>query len=275
MIVLCRCYHCLSGKYNLCENMAFFATPPVDGSLTTFLVHPAKYCFRIPPNLTVEHGALCEPLSVAIHACKRAEVNEKSSTLILGCGPIGLLVLSTAYALGIRKIVIADYNSSRLEFAKSLVSCETIALQVQNYVSNVIHHNNSLLQGLCPIEVASLTHTLIGEMPSVVFDCAGFESSMQTALTVCRSGGKVILIGCGQTEMHLPLCSSAQREVDILGVFRYRNTYPTALELMSSGKVMIEAMITHRFGFSQEEILRGFQIAQSGEGNAIKVMFRY
>jgi len=253
-----KCRYCLSGKYNLCDDMKFFATPPVDGSLATHMVHPAKYCFRIPDNLTVEHGALCEPLSVAIHGCNRAEVNEKSSVLVLGCGPIGLVVLSTSQAYGAAKLVVADYNLTRLEFAKTLVPCKTIHLQ-----------------GLTPEDVALKVREEIGESPSVVFDCAGFEASMKASLLAVQPGGKVVLIGCGHSEMKLPLAAAAQREVDIMGVFRYRNTYPTALELMSTGKIDIATMITHRFGFSEEDILKGFRIAQTGEGNAIKVMFRY
>jgi L-iditol 2-dehydrogenase len=253
-----RCRYCQSGRYNLCENMQFFATPPFNGSLATYISHPAKYCFLIPDNLNVEHGALCEPLSVAIHACNRALVNDKSTVLILGCGPIGLMMLAAAHAYGAKKLVVADFNLGRLEFAEGLVPCETIHLK-----------------GLSPEDVALKSMRLTGEQCSVVFDCAGFESSMQTALLATQPGGKVVLIGCGQNEVKIPLCSAAQREIDIMGIFRFRNTYPTALELMSSGKIKIDSMITHRFGLTQEEVVKGFRIAQTGEGNAIKVMFRY
>jgi len=253
-----RCRFCLSGRYNLCENMQFFATPPIHGSLATYISHPAKYCFRIPDNLTVEHGALCEPLSVAIHACNRAQVSDKSTVLILGCGPIGLMMLSAAHAYGAKNIVVADYNVTRLEFAEGLVPCESIHLK-----------------GMSPEDVAAKALRLTGARSTVVFDCAGFESSMQTAMLATESGGKVVLVGCGQNEMKVPLCSAAQREIDILGIFRFRNTYPTALELMSSGKINIDSMITHRLGLTQEEVMKGFRIAQTGEGNAIKVMFRY
>ncbi len=69
-----RCEYCHTGRYNLCPDMKFFATPPVDGSLARYVTHPGQYCFKLPPPLTSEHGALCEPLSVGIHACNRAVV---------------------------------------------------------------------------------------------------------------------------------------------------------------------------------------------------------
>ena len=94
---------------------------------------------------------------------------------------------------------------------------------------------------------------------------------MRVAVESTRNGGKVVLIGCGQDEMRLPLCSAAQREVDILGIFRYCHTYPTAIEMMASGRVDLNAMVTHRYGFSEEEVREGFEMAASG--NAIKVMF--
>lgn len=77
------------GRYNLDPDISFFATPPVHGSLATYIDHPAEWCYRLPANVTHEMGALCEPLSVGVHACRRAGVAPGQRVAVLGAGPIG------------------------------------------------------------------------------------------------------------------------------------------------------------------------------------------
>ncbi|XP_050744591.1 sorbitol dehydrogenase isoform X3 [Drosophila biarmipes] len=104
--VPCRyCAHCKEGKYNLCPGMVFCATPPYDGNLTRYYKHPADFCFKLPDHVTMEEGALLEPLSVGVHACKRAEVTLGSKVLILGAGPIGLVTLMATRSGGIVVVV--------------------------------------------------------------------------------------------------------------------------------------------------------------------------
>lgn len=106
----------------------------------------------------------------------------------------------------------------------------------------------------------------------VTFDCVGVTKSLRTAMQATTSGGKVLLVGAGHTEMNLPATGASQREVDVLGVFRYVNTYPLCLELLASKKIDVNPLITHRFGFSQKEIEAAFEMSAKG-GDAIKVMF--
>ncbi|RWS28433.1 sorbitol dehydrogenase-like protein [Leptotrombidium deliense] len=108
--VPCRqCNFCKEGKYNLCENIFFFATPPDDGTLTRFFKHPADFCFKLPDHVSYEEGALLEPLSVGVHACKRAGVTVGSDVLVCGAGPIGLVTMLTAKAFGARKVCITGF----------------------------------------------------------------------------------------------------------------------------------------------------------------------
>eukprot|EP00397_Hematodinium_sp_SG-2012_P045300 GEMP01050840.1.p1 GENE.GEMP01050840.1~~GEMP01050840.1.p1 ORF type:complete len:127 (+),score=12.35 GEMP01050840.1:212-592(+) len=75
-----QCDQCRTGKYNLCPDIRFFATPPIDGSMARYIAHPGKLCFKIPDSLTLEHGAMCEPLSVGVYACEqKAKVAETNS----------------------------------------------------------------------------------------------------------------------------------------------------------------------------------------------------
>lgn len=252
-----RCDHCKEGRYNLCPDIKFFATPPVHGSLANQVVHPANLCFKLPDNVSLEEGAMCEPLSVGVYACRRASVGPETHVLVMGAGPIGLVTLLAARAFGAPKIVIVDVDDYRLLAAKQLGADATV--KVSTNVQDV------------SVDVQQIQRAM-GANIDVTFDCAGFSKTMSTALGATRSGGKVCLVGMGHPEMTIPLTAAGAREVDIIGVFRYRNTWPLCLEFLSSGKIDVKPLITHRFGFSEQEVIEAFETSAGG-GSAIKVMF--
>jgi len=253
--VPCRaCSYCKNGRYNLCPDMAFFATPPYDGSLCTYVTHAADFCFKLPDNMTYEEGALCEPLSVGVFACERAHVVPGMRVAILGSGPIGLVMMMAARAFGAEWVAITDVNPDRCAAAKRFGA---------DAVVNV--------RGKDARQVADEITKAAGGRVDVVFECCGITSATQTAIFACKSGGTVCLIGLSDPEMKLPIFDAAVREVDLRGIFRYRNTYPTCISLISTGRVNAKQMITHRLKF--EQLIRGFEIAKNGEDNAIKVMF--
>ncbi|KAL5811107.1 hypothetical protein ACOSQ4_027675 [Xanthoceras sorbifolium] len=252
-----RCSHCKNGSYNLCPEMKFFGSPPTNGSLAHKVVHPANLCFKLPNNVSLEEGAMCEPLSVGVHACRRANIGPETNVLIMGSGPIGLVTLLAARAFGAPKIAIADVDVQRLSIAKNLGADETIQVStdIKDVAAEVIKIQNQMGSGI-----------------DVSFDCVGFEKTMSTALNATRSGGKVCLIGLAKNEMTISLTPAAAREVDVIGIFRYRNTWPLCLDLLRTGKINVKPLITHRFGFSQKDVEDAFETSAHG-GTAIKVMF--
>ncbi|KAI9080813.1 hypothetical protein K1719_037215 [Acacia pycnantha] len=252
-----HCDLCKLGRYNLCPNMKFFASPPVHGSLANQIVHPAKLCFKLPDNVSLEEGAMCEPLSVGVHACRRANIGAETNVLIMGAGPIGLVTMLSAHAFGAPRVIIVDVDEHRLSFAKSLGADETIKVSAK--IEDVSG------------EVVQIQKAMGGSV-DVCFDCAGFNKTMTTALSATHAGGKVCLVGMAQIQMTVPLTPSAAREVDVIGIFRYKNTWPLCLEFLRSGKIDVKPLITHRFGFSQKEVEEAFETSARG-GNAIKVMF--
>ncbi|GAB4826031.1 hypothetical protein Ancab_008900 [Ancistrocladus abbreviatus] len=252
-----RCDLCKGGRYNLCPDMKFFATPPVHGSLANQVVHPADLCFKLPDNVSLEEGAMCEPLSVGVYACRRTNIGPETRVLVLGAGPIGLVTMLAARAFGAPRIVIVDVDGARLSVAKKLGADEIVKVSTNS-------------QDI-PEEVAEI-HKAMGTEVDVTFDCVGFNKTLSTALGATRAGGKVCLIGMGHGEMTVPLTPAAAREIDVIGVFRYKNTWPLCLEFLSSGKIDVKPLITHRFGFSQKEVEQAFETSARG-GTAIKVMF--
>lgn len=253
--VPCRlCVHCKTGRYNLCPEMAFCATPPFDGNLTRFYAHAADFCYKLPDHVTMEEGALLEPLSVGVHACRRADVGAGATVLILGAGPIGLVTLLVARAMGAAKIVITDMLPNRLEVAKRLGADETLLVE----------------RGVEELENVRRVKLLLPEGPDRTIDCSGAEATARLAILATRPGGVVVLVGLGTAEVKLPMSSALFREVDVRGVFRYCNDYPTALALVASGRLNVKPLITHHFDIT--ETAKAFETSRHGLGGAIKVM---
>ncbi|XP_041675355.1 uncharacterized protein LOC108116215 isoform X3 [Drosophila eugracilis] len=253
--VPCRyCDHCKQGRYNLCPGMVFCATPPYDGNLTRYYKHPADFCFKLPDHVSMEEGALLEPLSVGVHACKRAEVTLGSKVLILGAGPIGLVTLMAAQAMGASEILITDLLQQRLNVAKELGATHTLLLKQEQNAE----------------ETAELVKKTLGVQPDKSIDCCGAESSARLAIFATKSGGIVVVVGMGAAEVKLPLINALTRELDIRGVFRYCNDYAAALALVASGKVNVKRLVTHHFDI--KETAKAFETSRKGLGGAIKVM---
>ncbi|XP_071738490.1 L-idonate 5-dehydrogenase-like [Rutidosis leptorrhynchoides] len=255
-----NCNLCKNGSYNLCKKMKFFGSPPTNGSLANQVVHPENLVFKLPDNVSLEEGAMCEPLSVGVHACRRANVGPDTKVLIIGAGPIGLVTMLAARAFGAPKVIIADVDDHRLSVAKDLGANGTIKVStsIQDIGEEVVKFHKSMGEGI-----------------DISFDCVGFDKTMSTALNATLSGGKVCLVGLGQSQMTIPLvaaAAAAAREVDVIGIFRYRNTWPLCIELLRTGKIDVKPLITHRFKFTQEDVEKAFETSAQG-GKAIKVMF--
>lgn len=254
--VPCRtCSFCKAGRYNLCPDMKFCATPPVDGSLARYYVHAADFCYKLPDHVSFDEGALLEPLSVGVHACQRAGVKLGSKVLVCGAGPIGLVCLLTAKASGASQVIITDLEENRLQVAKKLGADHTV--KVTSRDSRAV--------------AEQITKTL-GCQADRTIECSGAQPSIATAIYATRSGGVLVLVGLGAPEVNIPIVDAAVREVDIRGIFRYCNCYPTALEMVASGRVDVKPLITHTYKL--EESLEAFERAKTMAGGAIKVMIR-
>ncbi|KAH8334699.1 hypothetical protein KR074_003987 [Drosophila pseudoananassae] len=253
--VPCRyCDHCKQGQYNLCADIIFCATPPYDGNLTRYYKHAADFCFKLPDHVSMEEAALLEPLSVGVHACRRAGVGLGSKVLILGAGPIGLVTLLAAQAMGASEILITDLVQQRLDVAKELGATYTLLLQKDQPAE----------------ETVKVVHQTMSSAPDKSIDCCGAESSARLAIFATRSGGTVVVVGMGAPEVKLPLINALAREIDIRGVFRYCNDYSAALALVASGKVNVKRLVTHHFDIT--ETADAFETSRRGLGGAIKVM---
>ncbi|XP_047003168.1 sorbitol dehydrogenase-like [Schistocerca americana] len=253
--VPCRtCNFCKEGRYNLCQSIFFCATPPDHGNLSRFYVHAADFCHKLPDHVSLEEGALLEPFSVGVHACRRAGVCLGSNVLVLGAGPVGLLTLLAAKAMGARKVIITDIVAHRLELAKKCGADYTLVIP----------------KGATVEQVAERVRELLETEPHMTIDCCGVEFTAKLGLQVTRPGGVHCVVGMGADQVTLPMVNATFREVDIHNCFRYCNDYPLALELVASGKANVKPLITHNF--TLEQTPQAFETAISGSGNPIKIV---
>ncbi|XP_042893351.1 sorbitol dehydrogenase-like [Penaeus japonicus] len=252
--VPCRmCDYCKGGQYNLCPDVVFCATPPHHGNLCRYYKHASDFCFKLPDHVTLEEGAILEPLSVGVHACRRAGVTLGSTVLVCGAGPIGLVNLLTAKAMGATKVCITDIAENRLKMAKEMGADHTILVSSGDAEA-----------------LAKEVEKVMGGMPDITIECSGAEPSIRLGIFATKSGGVMVLVGLGPPEIKIPIVNAAVREVDIRGIFRYANCYPLALDMIASGKINVKPLITHRFKL--EETVKAFETARTGAGGAIKVM---
>lgn len=275
--IMCKnCRYCKAGRYNLCKGMRFCSSaktfPHLDGTLQTYLNHAADLMFPLPDDCTYEMAALAEPLSVLIHASRRAQFSSGQTVLVFGVGAIGLLAAALASAQGASKIVAVDINETRLAFAKNngFVS-ETHCLPMGDRSKSPEEQLKAAKDTILSVV------TGFGEPDGfdVVYECTGAAPCIQMSIHAAITGGRVMLVGMGTGTLMLPVAAAATREVDILGSFRYANTYPEALALLGSGKLSkIEKLVTHRVPLSDS--VSAFELlakGQDAEGNmALKVV---
>lgn len=209
--------------------------------------------------MTPGEGALIEPLAVATYACKRAGIvlGGSQKVLVTGAGPVGLLSCLAAKALGAEKVCITDIKPERLDFARSLGIESTIDIdpgrEPEKYVEKVVE--------------------VQGGAPNVSIECSGAEGSVTLAIVASRDGATVVLVGNNSHKVNVPIGSAALREVNLLGVKRYRNVFPLAIHLVSSRAVDVKPLITHRFPV--EKALEAFEVARTGRDNAVKVQIEF
>ncbi|EMR65507.1 hypothetical protein MGN70_006513 [Eutypa lata] len=244
-----RCGPCLSGKYNLCPEMRFAATPPYDGTLTGFWAAPADFCYKLPDAVSLQEGALIEPLAVAVHIVRQAAVAPGQTVVVMGAGPVGLLCAAVAKAFGASIVVSVDIVQSKLDFAKSFCSTHTYASQRISAEENAanIRREAGLPEGA-----------------DAVIDASGAEPSIQTSLHTVRNGGVYVQGGMGKSDITFPIMALCLKEVTAKGSFRYGSgDYRLAVSLVATGKVDVKRLISGVVPFKEAE--DAFKKVKEGE----------
>lgn len=251
-----NCAECMAGAYNLCPDMAFAATPPIDGTLCKYYAMDELFCYKLPEWASYEEGALMEPLSVAVHTAKLAGAEPGKSTIVFGAGPVGLLVAAVA-KLGYQgsRVVLVDINEARLQFVE------------KHFPEIKTHRTNTKLS---PREAA---RELVDADPitkaargfDCVVDATGALPCIQTGIFSAKPGGVYVQTGMGRDTVDFPISALGAGELTVKGCFRYSwGDFAQSVDFLTRKVIDVKPLITERVPF--EEAAKAFEISKSGQG---------
>ncbi|KAI2628699.1 GroES-like protein [Hypoxylon sp. NC1633] len=260
-----RCEYCRSGAYNLCADTIFAATPPWDGTLQKYYIVASDFCYPLPDHMSAEDGALVEPVAVAVQICKIADLRAGQTVVVFGCGPIGALSQAVAKAHGAKKVVGVDISQSRATFAKSFGADDVFVPEWSSDPSvDPVDASRVMAERI-------LNHFGLSDGADVVLECTGAEACIQAGVFATKKGGTYVQAGMGKENVIFPITTACIRALNVRGSIRYTTgCYPSAVDLIASGKISPRALITHRYKFKQS--LEAFEQVKKGEENTLKVM---
>ncbi|MCR5789926.1 MAG: NAD(P)-dependent alcohol dehydrogenase [Lachnospiraceae bacterium] len=249
-----NCEFCKAGKYNLCPDVIFLATPPVQGCNMEFIEYPQEYCFKLPEHLSTREGALIEPLSVGMHAANQGNVGVGDTVVILGAGCIGLTTLLACRAHGCGTVIVSDLVDARLDKAKELGA------------DHVLNGKN------CDV-IEEIRRITGGRLADKVFETAGSPVTIRQTPFAAGRGATVTLVGISvQPEIEFNFAQVMDKELSIQSVFRYRNIYPRAIAAVASGAVNVKGIVTHEFDF--DHIQDAYDEAVNNKTDLVKAVIK-
>ena len=226
-----ECESCRHGHPNLCPDVRFCGTPPVDGVFAQYTVMPAENCFPLPSGFGPVEGAMLEPLGTAIHTVDLAHLRPGQTVAVLGAGPIGLFTAVVAKAAGASEIYMTEPLAYRRQFAL-------------DYVADVVLAPHDAEKDA----VAEIMRLTNGRGVDVAFDAAGASETPDQAAALARPGGKVVVVGIPSEDTMTFTASTTRRKgLTIKLVRRMKHAYPRAIRMVQTGMVDVKPLATHTF----------------------------
>lgn len=226
------CYFCQKGKINLCENLTNIGVK-INGGFAQYVAVDEKYVYPISDKLNLEEASLVEPLACCIHGADIAGIKSADKVVILGAGPVGLIMLQLTKLAGAAKSLIVDPIEKRRKIAENLGADFTFDPQKK--------------------DLLELIPEILEQPPDVVFECVGKRETMQQSWKMVNPGGKVVWFGVADPEEEISInpYEIYRKEITIAGSFVNPNTTKRAVELLEAGKVKLKELITHRFSLDE------------------------
>ncbi len=249
------CDQCQAGRHHTCRSLRFLGCPgQADGCLAEYLVMPEACCFPIAANMTLEQAAVSEPLAIGVYAVRQSIPMEGTRIGILGAGPIGLSVLMPALARGCERVYMTDKIDDRLKVAQANGAHWIGNPDKDNVVSEILKAEPGALD--------------------VVFECCGEQEALDQAIEILKPGGKLMLIGIPTVDrISFSIDLLRRKEICIQNVRRQCDCVDEALELIRTGSVKAEGMVTHRFAFEQSK--EAFDLVSEYQDGVVKAMIHF
>lgn len=241
------------GMYNIDPAVTFWATPPVHGVLTPEVVHPANYAFRLPDTVSFAEGAMVEPFAVGLQAAHKARIAPGDTGVVIGAGPIGIMVALAALAGGCARVLVADLMPDKLAIAAQYPGVIPVNVREKDLVE----------------AVGDVTD---GWGADVVFECSGSPRAYETLNALPRPGGCVVLVGLPVDRVPFDVSGATTKELRFETVFRYAHQYDRAIAMLGSGKVDLKPLISETFAF--KDAIAAFERAAEGRPTDVKLQIR-
>jgi len=248
-----HCDQCLAGRPHTCRNNRFLGCPgQLDGCLSEYIVMPDFTCFPVTGKMNPVQAALIEPLTIGVYTVKLAQIQKKETSVgIFGAGPIGLSVLFKLLADGIEDITMIEPLDYRLIRANEIGARYLVNPGFDN-VEEIVKNKHELLL-------------------DVAFEASGEQDAVTNAVKILKPGGKLVLVGIPPSAQYtFDMDLMRRKELTVINVRRQNHCVEEAIELVISGKIDVEKMVTHYF--SLEETEKAFGIVEGYKDGAIKAM---
>ena len=249
------CDQCQQGRRNTCRNLKFLGCPgQVEGCLCEYIVMPEDCCFPMGGKISFAQGVLCEPLAIGLYAVKEAKLPKDGAVAILGAGPIGLSCLVSAKAENTNACYVTEKIDERIEVAKKNGASWVGNPNGEDIVEEILHRESAGMD--------------------VVFECAGQQETIDQAVELLKPGGKLMLIGIPRTErISLVIDKMRRKEITLINVRRQNKCTEACIDLVASGKISVDFMITHRFKLEQTQ--EAFDMVAGYRDGVVKALIEF
>lgn len=251
-----KCEQCLSGREHTCLHQKFLGCPgQIDGCLSEYIIMPEKNCFPVPQNLNSDMAALVEPLSIGYYAAQFIKDMSTGKTIaILGSGPIGLSVMLSLHYMNFNQIYVTDKLDYRLNIARKAGAV---------WIGNPDKQN--IPEDLKKINPANF---------DVVFECCGKQEALDEAVEILKPGGKLLIVGIPEVDrISFNISKLRRKEISIQNVRRQNHSVQAVIDLISSGKIKPEFVITHRY--KPEQIQEAFETVANYKDSVVKALIKF
>lgn len=246
-----KCHPCTHGKYNLCESLKVMGFQTTGTASEYFAVDQSKIDV-LPEAMDYNEGAMIEPLAVTVHAAKRAGDVKGLNVCVLGCGPIGILLIQSLKAFGAAKVLATDVSDYRLELAKQCGADVTINTKNAEF-------GRAMLDAFGP------------DKADIIYDCAGNDITMDQAIQNARKGSTIILVAVYAGLAHCDLAKLNDSELDLNTTMMYRHEdYVDAIRLVGEGKIQLQPLMSKHFAF--QDYLAAYEYIDNNRETTMKVI---
>ncbi len=219
------CYPCQRGRYNCCTALKVIGVH-ADGGMCEFMWAPRNLVFPVPDSLPMHEVALCEPLAIGCQVVKRGQVTEEDDVLVIGAGPIGLLIAQVCKARGAR-VLVSEVDGDRLKMARQVGADLAVNPTESDLEEEIFDYS--------------------GRPPTVVLEAVGSPVTIRQSLDLVSAAGRVVIVGLYGEKMEMEPITLIRKELDVMGSRNSNGMFPVAIRLASEGKVDLGALVSHRF----------------------------